>query len=545
MDAPPDVKVKRYMPVKDRAKPFYYTSFPWRFRQVAPYHPDGDTFLHALVSRAKLVKIGGAYVPRPRRASSAVFAGFRARVAAMNRSEVHKLSVQDFVSSRPGRVRRLYELTVESKQLESRGLRDMAKLKGFLKSEKSTHSYPHISHSSKAGRPRAIQPRGPAFNCLLGPYTVPVEKVVFQDLDLEFNPIHEGRPLRGSLKGLCPVRMAEELRRHWDYHGGDGHVAALPLDMSSFDATVDRIDLGLDHEVTQGYFPGDKTLKRCHSMQFRNQMRAVTRDAVIKTTLGDMRMSGDMNTSLGNNIISFALAWEVADEFSCTFVVNGDDGVILGAPKNIEALSAVIEERYLRHGKLCTPEPVVRVFEQIEFCQTRPVWRGDCWVCTRAWDKALDNDYSGFHQLGRDSKYLAHLHAVASCGMAVASGMPILQALYEWGLKHGIKDHKYLASRELHNTGLYQAAKLAGGWRRARPIDWETRMSFTRAFGVTPAMQLAIEAELQDLPAPNLAGPSYMREFVPDNDNVRKAVIASSSLALHLFQLEAWQTKQK
>lgn len=535
VQVPADVTTKRFIPVRDRPKRFHYTLMPFRFRHVAPYEADVDTFLHALVSRAKLVKIGGAYVARPRRNEGAVYEVFRARASQMMRSEVHKLSAAAFIASRPGRVRRLYQLAADSKQLESRGLRDMAKLKGFLKSEKSTHSFPHLSGPVKPGRPRGIQPRGPAFNMVLGPYTVPVEAVVFGDIDKEFMPEFGGRVLRGVLKGLSPSLQAAEMRRHWDYHGGDGHAAFCGLDMSSFDATVDEVDLRLDHEITQGYFPGDKTLKRAHSMQFRNQMRAVLRDGVVRTNLGPMRMSGDMNTSLGNCIISFAMAWEIFSPLGCTVIVNGDDVGVFGPRAVINGLSSV-EDAYLRYGKLAVPEPVVEIFERCEFCQTRPVWDGERWMATRHWDKAMDNDYSGMYRLADWRYYLSHLHAVASCGLAVASGMPILQDLYEWGLKYGQLNPRYKHSEELRDTGLHRAAMAEGGWRRARPIHWETRVSFHRAFGVTPAMQLAVEQTLKSLPAPTVSERSFLRERTPDNDNINKSIFASSSLALSHFQ---------
>lgn len=529
---PGDVAVKRYIPVRDRAKKFYYTLMPFRFRQVGPYHPDVDTFVHALVGRAKLVKIGGVYTARPRRDAAAVYQAFWARASRMKLREVHRMPLDAFIASRPQRVRRLYQLAADSKQLESRGLRDMAKLKGFLKSEKSTHSYPHITASPKPGRPRGIQPRGPAFNLVLGPFTVPVEAVVFADLDEEFMPVFQGRPLRGVLKGVAPSEQAAEMRRHWEFHGGDGVAGFFGLDMSSFDATVDRVDLTLDHKVTQLYFPGNKTLKRAHSMQFRNQMRAVLRDGVVRTNLGPMRMSGDMNTSLGNCVISFAMAWEIFAPLGCTFVVNGDDVGVFGPLRVLRTIKD-IEARYLKYGKLAVAEELVDTFERAEFCQTRPVWGPLGWTATRHWDKAMDNDYAGMHKLGNWRYYLSHLHAVASCGMAVAAGMPILQELYAWGLRHGVRSYKH--DDDLRDSGLYRQAMAQGGWRRACPISWETRLSFSRAFGVSPAMQVALERELSGMLAPTQATVPFFKEGPPDNHNVYKSMFVSSSLDIVHF----------
>lgn len=533
---PDDVFIKEFMPVKDRAKKFYYTSMPFRFRHVNPYHPDVATFSHALVGRAKLVKVGGVYTTRPRRKHDAVYSVFKERVARMKLSEVHIMSVGEFINSRPARVRRLYQLAADSKQLESRGLRDMARLKGFLKSEKSTHSFPTVDgRKEKAGRPRGIQPRGPSFNLLLGPRTVPIERVVFHDLDAEFMPVWLGTHLRGVVKGLCPTDQALEMRRHWDYHGGDGHAAFMSIDMSSFDATVDDVDLLLDHFVSQLYFPGDKTLKRCHSMQFRNEMRAVLRDGVVKTKLGAMRMSGDMNTSLGNCIISFAMAWEIFAKHGCTMIVNGDDVGVFGPRRVLERLAGGVEADYLAYGKLAQCEPIVTVFELCEFCQTRPVCVAGTWTCTRHWDKAMDNDYAGFHKLGDWVYYLSHLHAVASCGMAVASGVPILQSLYSWGLRVGLKS-KINHSDELRQTGLWRQAMAQGGWRRAQPVAHSTRASFHRAFGITPAMQVAIELELDRMPGPSVEEVELRRTHRPDNDNIYKSQFVASSIPLSLLQ---------
>lgn len=81
-------------------------------------------------------------------------------------------------------------------------------------------------------------------------------------------------------------------------------------------------------------------------------------------------------------------------------------------------------------------------------------------------------------------------------GQSVTSGVPIYQAFYECleRLGQGGKDGYvgYLA-----DSGFYRMIEMGGTKRKC--VSDTARVSFWRAFGVTPLMQIALEERFQDL----------------------------------------------
>jgi hypothetical protein len=79
--------------------------------------------------------------------------------------------------------------------------------------------------------------------------------------------------------------------------------------------------------------------------------------------------------------------------------------------------------------------------------------------------------------------------AVGDGGVAVAAGVPVLQAFYAMYLRWGEGHHSRILTPEV--TGMSFLAK--GLVKEAAEVTEEARYSFFCAFGITPDTQIAVE----------------------------------------------------
>lgn len=507
MPVPGRVRVKVDNGIKRAEKKYVRLDVGYQHSHTAPYVNNCVNFIHAVVCRAILVKREGIFQPRPLPAQQASYNSVLLKFRALHRFgpvwptlSLAPLTRAQFVSGRPSRLRKIYENALNQRRFELRGLNDLARLKGFVKVEKSAQPYTTFDGEETARKaPRPIQPRDPAYNIELGRYTVKIEEVLFDDLAEICN-------FRDT-DGILPVVMkcynlqdrAEIMRRHWNRAGGDGRAIAIPLDQSGFDAHINELALNFEHEVYGCYFKRCKLLKRLLSVQLRNTTVAHFRDGTVKARLGAMRMSGDMTTSLGNCLISASLALMLVEPYAnASFVVDGDDTILFIPATLVDVVSPLVVPHYLQFGFDAVAEDACSEFEHIEFCQTHPVFDGTNWRLVRNWNKAVSLDYSGYEKLLQDQYFLEFLHGVGSCGMALCHGIPIMQEFYSFGIANGIKPSKDRFS-SITDVGLFRFANMAGGFRRWSPVTDAARLSFWKAFGVTPDSQIAWEERFKTM----------------------------------------------
>jgi len=389
----------------------------------------------------------------------------------------------------------MYANAVQSRKFERMGLKAAANVKGFVKVERSAQPYVALD-GSETGRkaPRPIHTRDVAFHIEFGRRTLPIEHVLYDIVALMCVPgaLIGDDVLPVIAKGMTPDEKAALLRSHWDNAGGDDVACAISLDQSGFDAHIGEMDLDYEASVMQFFFPTDKLLPRLFAELKVNRVTSWFKDGRVKTKLGPMRMSGDMNTSLGNCLISATLAWLLTRDFAdTTFVVDGDDTILFTPKRHLKSLLGRVEEHYLSYGFDAVCEEPAMWFEAIEFCQCHPVYDGSVWRMVRNWTKCLTNDYSTFGKGDSPESFRKHMHAVASCGMALHYGIPILQEHYLYGLRHGIKSNIDWAGER--RSYIFEQAKKMGGFRRQQPVSDSARVSFWLAFGITPDVQEAIE----------------------------------------------------
>lgn len=299
------------------------------------------------------------------------------------------------------------------------------------------------------------------------------------------------------LKGLNAAEQGEALRGMWDtFHD----PVAVGLDASRFDQHVSEAALRWEHSVYLDCFRGEHAgkLRRLLEWQIRNVGRAYTGEAKIKYTVNGCRMSGDINTSLGNCLIMCALVWEWCRQrgINARLANNGDDCVVVMDRAQLTAFQDGLEAWFLGMGFEMEVEAPVTTFEEIVFCQTQPVWTPSGWLMVRQVDVAISKDLVTL--LSMPQSYNAYVGAIGECGLAAYGGVPIFQEFYRSLLAAG-KPSKLLGETSMA-MGLRHLSE--GMTRSYQAIHPQTRASFALAFGVLPDEQTQLEGWLRHNPVP-------------------------------------------
>jgi hypothetical protein len=297
-------------------------------------------------------------------------------------------------------------------------------------------------------------------------------------------------------KGLTQQAKAEcivsKLKHGW---------ACVGLDASRFDQCVQAQLLKAEHNVYTRLFPNDRFLAELLSHQLCNKGIGRCRDGFVRADIGAMRCSGDQNTSLGNIVIMCMLIKQFCMENSLLQfdILNDGDDLLLFLPSRCLPLLRGLDAWYLSWGLRMKVEAPAYIPEQVEFCQARPVQTGQGWVLVRNPKKALNTDFACGARCDNWSNYLVHLRSVGICGLSMAAGVPILQELYNFGIRNG-RTGKF-SLEVLNGLGQQHVIQARSGFK-AQPatITSVARSSFEQAFGIPANDQISIEWHLRTMP---------------------------------------------
>lgn len=385
-----------------------------------------------------------------------------------------RVSGGDFIATRSGSKRKMYQQAREDLMAKPTPLTELAKLSFFTKTESTLWNKQQV--------PRIVSPRSFGFNYLLGKYLRPIEHKIFDALAALFNTnVCVAKGLTQLAKGNL---IADKLK--------PGYVC-VGLDASRFDQTIGRQLLMAEHQIYKLCYSGDKLLASLLRCQLHNKGVARCRDGIVHADIGAMRCSGDQNTSLGNCIVSCLLAKLYFLEHNIVDgdVLNDGDDLLMFIPKSELPKLADLTSWYSEWGLRMKVEDFAEEPEDVEFCQSKPVWTERGYLLVRNWKKAFNTDFAGGMKIARMEDYLVHMRNVGLCGLAMAAGVPMHQAMYSSAVRHG-RTGKF--TTEL--GGLHYQARIewaSGACARPIPICWRTRDSFWKAFGVSPSQQTAIE----------------------------------------------------
>lgn len=408
--------------------------------------------------------------------------------ATMNKLVLHpvtKLSTPQFLNCYTGRRRMWYEkaaISLETAPINVDVLKKDARVRTFIKAEKF-----NFLDKGRDADPRAIQPRDPRFLLEAGRYLKPMEKHIYRALDALY-----GEPT--IAKGYNAEQTGEILARKWNSFK---EPVALSLDASRFDLHVTQRHLKLCHDVYLRCNP-DPLFKRLLKATLTNNGLATCRDHGVKYQVQGRRMSGDMDTALGNcllmTVITYTVFRSLVTRHSC--LDNGDDVLVIIEKDELHKLDPKkIEESYWHFGFRVKLEKPVHILERIEFCQTQPINRGDQYVMIRK-ITSLAKDVT---MLGDPGRFPTWIHGIGECGLSLTDGIPIGPAFYKMLLRLGTR------SKRINRDVMWQSgmANLATGMRsKGREVSVAARLSFYVAFGITPVMQRAIEAHYDSVMDP-------------------------------------------
>lgn len=399
-----------------------------------------------------------------------------------NLGRYHPCSDEEFLGFYTGAKLKRYRSAIEWKNLMGVHRRN-AFLASFVKAE-------FLNRDTKPDPcPRIIQPRSAVYNAAVGVYLRPLEHKIYRAIERVF-----GQPT--VFKGYNAHQTAELMRAMWDKLSDP---VAVGIDASRFDQHVSVPALQWEHGLYTRAFAREEdraNLAELLSWQIKNRGFVNLPEATVEYHVDGCRMSGDMNTALGNCLIMTGVIREYCLSLGIvpSLANNGDDCVVFMERVNVDKFMAGLNQHGLDFGFTLKVEEPCYEFERIEFCQSRPVCVDGEWIMVRnPWICTSKDTCMKHPDVSRmEQSYRIWLKQVGGCGLALCGGLPVLQDFYLACSREG-ETGRLHDSADFQRTGLAWASK--GMCRSARPVSEATRYSFWLAWGMTPDYQVALESE--------------------------------------------------
>jgi len=261
------------------------------------------------------------------------------------------------------------------------------------------------------------------------------------------------------------------------------------VDGKAFEAHVGPAALVEEHAVYMAAYPGDKGLRAMLRAQMALKGRLPC-GARFERPGG--RASGDFNTGMGNTLVMLAAVVScLRGEQVYDLLADGDNALLFLPPGAVERVVEALPRRALEAcGLELTLESPVSVLERIRFGQSAPVCVDGTWTMVRDYRKVVSGATSSHRWLREPGFRREYLTGVGLCELSLARGVPVLQA-YCLELLRSLDYHGRVRSHPFRDYFMMGAS--LGGGREPHAIGYETRLSFERAFGVSPGEQEALE----------------------------------------------------
>lgn len=341
-------------------------------------------------------------------------------------------------------------------------------VKCFMKDE----TYPSYKHA------RAIFSRKDEAKCLIGPYIKKIEEVLYQHpAFIKHVPVRD-RP--AYISRLLDKPGAKYIAT--DYTAFESHFTKDVMDAIEF--VLYRYMLKECPDIKKvEYLLGQLSGRNnCTFKRFKLDINAT-------------RMSGEMNTSLGNGFSNYMLMLYVCHKVgsTCEGVVEGDDGLFIvepNAPTKEDFAELGFTIKIEEHTNLRTASFCGIIFDEKDKINvTNPLEV----LCGFGWSK---NTYIGARRVRKlellRSKALSLLHQYPGC--------PIIQSLAKYGLrvtKH-IDMRRYLAKERSISMWereqlLIALEDLEAGTLVEKSVPANTRLLVEELYGVSVRDQKLIE----------------------------------------------------
>jgi hypothetical protein len=343
--------------------------------------------------------------------------------------------------------------------------------------------------------PRAIQNRNEEYCAALMRHLKPMEHVIY-------SMAGDGKVLPDSRligKGLSQRGRARLLVEKWNKFD---NPVALSIDASRFDQHVSKELLEIEHTVYKRMCwdqEDAKELDKLLSWQLHNQGKS--KHGIRYTTRGK-RMSGDMNTALGNCILMIIMVGTYMEGHKYDMLDDGDDCLLLVEETDFPWVENTLRKEFLAYGMNMRIDNVARSLEDIEWCQTRPVLLDEEWRFIRNPIRTISHALTNqkYHQ-SKTKDRAAYVNTVGLGELCINQGVPILQS-YAMALIRNSKTtevFEFTESDSWYYKLKYELEFTQKSLNKHAPkkISDIARISFCNAFGIAPALQVIYERLLE------------------------------------------------
>lgn len=372
-------------------------------------------------------------------------------------------SLTSLIRGRSGRRRRRFRLGVE------RYLRDGVGLSDSRVTEMQKLEF-YSADKLAVKEDRGIQFRSVQYNAALARHLHGIEAKLVGWHGLGYHPLAKGRTPQQRAEMLCWMSSKYVKPKF------------LCVDHSRFDAHVNLQLLREEHKLYLRCCKYNPELKQLLKWQESNI--GYTRSGV-KYKVRGKRMSGDINTGLGNTVLNLCMLLAYLDfvgESGHVFL-DGDDSVVVVDSKFDDT---GLEQFMLDLGMVSEKEVVVDLCK-VEFCQSKPVWLPGGVTMVRNPLKVLATMGRSPEKHGPTTGPQVAV-ASAMCELAVLPGCPIIDPVARNVLRafDGVKPRKTDKIRYKEETYGFDI----GDWNgECVDINAISRFSLYRAWDIPPGMQ--------------------------------------------------------
>jgi hypothetical protein len=377
-----------------------------------------------------------------------------------------------------------------------------ARIKMFVKFEK-------LNPSKVNPDPRAIQFRDPKYCVAVGRFLKACEHSLYR-LHGDGKILPATRVIGKGLSQAGRAKLLVEKMRNFSA------PCVISLDASRFDQHVSKELLQIEHSVY---------LAMCNDPEFRMLLRwqldnkGVTSRGIKYHTRGK-RMSGDMNTALGNCLLMVTMISAIMKGQHYDILDDGDDCLLIVEQDLLPWCEENLYDEFLSFGMEIKLENISTTIEGVEWCQSHPIeYAPGKFKFVRDPIKGLSTGLGGVKYVDSERVRRKLVNTIGMAEMCLNLGVPVMQSYamalmrnssgsedMSWKFLHSRsarqrrslrKSHIELTAadpmyfrvnRELRAMNLKQLERL-----NPQPITDTARISFARAFGITVEEQLEME----------------------------------------------------
>lgn len=319
---------------------------------------------------------------------------------------------------------------------------------------------------------RGIQYRSPVYNAALARHLHNVEPAIYRALLNQ-----DGTPV--VAKGFSPLERGLIIDAMASRFRDPMFVLA---DHSRFDAHVNMELLREEHRTylrLRGYNRELRTL-----LHWQEKSKGVTRGG-IRYHVTAKRMSGDLNTALGNSVLNWAMLQSFVDlhGLDVSIFLDGDDSLMICERQELPDLAA----HCLKYGMATTVE-IVDDIHHAEFCQSRLIYTRQGPVMVRNPWKTLDVLTKCPRKVEPEWRAQGVLAATALGELMQAPAVPVICVAASVMARYAGETPIFITPDEWGRFSVYRTDTII------EDVDDTARVELERAWGMTISEQLAIEA---------------------------------------------------